>query len=82
MSLRRYLMVPLINSTESGHRRVAIEGNVSGEVNVAPIETHKEIVTKCNAVLVILLALITSYTCNFVTRVQSKRSLCYVSLFL
>ena len=60
-------MVPLMTSTGSGHRRVAVEDGVSGEVpgaggivDIAPVVANIElrIRPKSNAVFVFLVALI------------------------
>ena len=57
-------MVPFMNSTGFGHRRVAVEDGVSGEVpagivDIAPVVAHTELRPKSNdAVFVFLVALI------------------------
>ena len=61
-------MVPFMNSTGFGHRRVAVEDGVSGEVpgaggivDIAPVVSNIElriIRPKSNAVFVFLVALI------------------------
>ena len=56
-------MVPFMNSTGFGHRRVAVEDGVSGEVpagivDIAPIVAHIELMQKSNAVFAFLVALI------------------------